>query len=311
MNPQQDWLETDFYAVLGVADSASPDEVKKAYKKLARDLHPDRNPGDKAAEERFKAVSRAKEVLGDPKTRKEYDEFRRLARNGAFRGGPGGRPGPGGFGGPGGGQGGAFVFDDGTDLGDLLGGLFGGGARGGRRGPASFRGGSDVQAHLTLDFADAVRGLETTITVGGRQVKARLPAGVKDGQTIRLRGKGEPGRNGGPPGDLLLELTVSAHPRFGRKGDDLTVTVPVTYTEAVLGAEIDAPTLDGPAVRLKVPPGSRNGRVLRAKGRGAAGHDLLVTLEIAVPQHVGPDERALLEQLAVLERQRPSPREDG
>ena len=263
MNPQQDWLETDFYAVLGIAETSSADEVKKAYKKLARDLHPDRNPGDKAAEERFKAVSRAKEVLGDPKIRKEYDEFRRLARSGAFRTGPGGRPG----------QAGGFGFDEGTDLSDLLGGLFGGGMRGGgRRGPGGFRGGGDLRAHLTLDFTDAVRGLETTVTLGERQVKTRLPAGVKDGQTIRLRGKGEPGRNGGPPGDLLLELTVAPHPRFGRKGDDLTVTVPVTYTEAVLGAEIDAPTLDGPTVRLKVPPGSRNGRVDRKSTRLNSSH---------------------------------------
>ena len=305
MNAHQDWLETDFYAVLGVASTASDDEVKKAYKKLARELHPDRNPGDKAAEERFKAVSRAKEVLSDAKTRKEYDEFRRLSRDGAFRTGRGG---PGGAGGPGG-----PFFDGDVNLNDLLSGLFGGAAgpaRGGRRGgPMGPRPGADVQAHLSLDFVDAVSGLETTITVGGRQVKTRLPAGVKDGQTIRLRGKGEPGANGGPAGDLLLELSVAAHPTFGRKGHDLTVTVPVTYTEAVLGAEIEAPTLDGPPVRLKVPPGSRTGRVLRAKGRGAAGHDLLVTIEVAVPQHVSSEERALLEQLAVLEQQRASPRE--
>ncbi len=301
MNVHQDWLETDFYAVLGVSATASHDEVKKAYKKLARELHPDRNPGDKAAEERFKAVSRAKEVLNDAKTRKEYDEFRRLSRDGAFRTGPGG---PGGSGGP-------FLAGD-VNLNDLLGGLFGGGgpARGGRRsGAMGPRPGPDLQAHLSLDFVDAVSGLETTITVGGRQVKTRLPAGVKDGQTIRLRGKGEPGVNGGPAGDLLLELSVAAHPTFGRKGHDLTVTVPVTYTEAVLGAEIEAPTLAGPSVRLKVPAGSRAGRVLRAKGRGAAGHDLLVTIEVAVPQHVSSEERALLEQLAVLEQQRASPRE--
>lgn len=310
MNPQQDWLETDFYAVLGVADTASEDDVKKAYKKLARELHPDHNPGDKAAEERFKAVSRAKEVLGDPTTRKEYDEFRRLSRSGAF-------PGGGGFGGGGGGGfggGGPFVFEGDVNLNDLLGGLFGGagGARGARRGPTMGpRQGADVQAHLTLDFVDAVNGLETTITVAGRQVKTRLPAGVKDGQTIRLRGKGEAGHAGGPPGDLLLELSVAPHPRFGRKGNDLTVTVPVTYTEAALGAEIEAPALDGSTVRLKVPAGSRSGRVLRAKGRGGAGHDLLVTIEVAVPQHLGAEERALLEQLAELERQRPSPRESG
>ena len=312
MNPHQDWLETDFYAALGVAEGASDADVKKAYKKLARELHPDRNPGDKQSEERFKAVSRAKEVLGDPATRKEYDEFRRLSRSGAFRsGGPGGPGGPGGFGG----AGGPFTFEGDLNLNDLLGGLFGGGAGGQtgarRRGPAGFgpRPGADVHAHLTLDFADAVSGLETTITVGSRQVKTRLPAGVKDGQTIRLRGKGEPGTGGAPSGDLLLELSVRPHERFGRKGQDLTVTVPVRYTEAVLGAEIEAPTLDGSTVRLKVPAGSRNGRTLRAKGRGAAGHDLLVTIEVAVPQNVSGEERDLLERLAQLEGQRPSPRE--
>ncbi len=302
MNAHQDWLETDFYAVLGVAETASDDEVKKAYKKLARELHPDRNPGNKAAEERFKAVSRAKDVLSTAKTRKEYDEFRRLSRNGAFQGGQGG---PGGAG--------PFGFSGDVNLNDLLGSLFGGGGgptRGGRRGPAMGpRHGADVQAHLSLDFVDAVNGLETTITVGARQVKARLPAGVMDGQTIRLRGKGEPGVNGGTPGDLLLGLSVAAHPQFGRHGHDLTVTVPITYSEAVLGAEIEAPTLAGPPVRLKVPSGSRPGRVLRAKGKGAAGHDLLVTIEVAVPQHISAEERALVEQLAVLEQQRASPRE--
>ncbi|MCC6433433.1 MAG: DnaJ domain-containing protein, partial [Acidimicrobiales bacterium] len=285
MNAQQDWLESDFYGVLGIPETASDADIKKAYKKLLAQLHPDRNPGDNAAEERFKQVSRAKEVIGDPETRKQYDEFRRLSRSGGFRGAPGGAGGP--FGG-----GGTFTFDGGDlNLEDLLGGIFGGGGGvRGRRGPGGpgFGGprqGQDVHAHLTLDFADAMNGIETTITVGARQVKARLPAGVKDGQTIRLRGKGEPGLNGGPAGDLLLELSVAPHERFGRKGRDLTVTVPVTYTEAVLGAEIAAPTLDGSTVRLKVPPGSRNGRVLRAKGRGPAGHDLLVSLEVAVPQH--------------------------
>ncbi|MFN0028649.1 MAG: DnaJ C-terminal domain-containing protein [Acidimicrobiales bacterium] len=313
MNPQQDWFDNDYYAVLGVAEGATDAEIKKAYKKLAGQLHPDRNPGDQASEDRFKKVSRAKEVLADPATRKEYDEFRRLAKQGAFRGGPGGGGGaPGGFGG-----GGPFTFEGDLNLNDLLGGLFGAGGGGGRagarRGPAGGfvgpRPGQDLRAHLTLDFADAMAGLETTITVGERSVKARLPAGVADGQTIKLPGKGDPGMNGGPPGDLLLEIGVTPHGRFGRKGRDLTVTVPVTYTEAVLGAEIEAPTLDEGSVRLKVPAGSRNGRVLRAKGRGAAGHDLLVTIEIAVPQNVDGEELALIEQLAAIERGRPSPRE--
>lgn len=311
MTAQQDWLETDFYAALGVPETASDAEIKKAYKKVARDHHPDRNPGNSSSEERFKAASRAKEVIGDPATRKEYDEFRKLARNGGFRGAPGGFGG-GGAGGFGGSGGGPFVFEGDVNLQDILGGLFGGGR--GRRGGAGSpfggpRRGGDVRAHLTLDFLDAMNGLETTITVGDRQVKARLPAGVKDGQTIRLRGKGEPGSDGGPAGDLLLELSVAPHERFTRKGDDLAVTVPVTYTEAVLGAEIKVEALDGSTVRLKVPAGSRNGRTLRAKGRGPAGRDLLVSIEVAVPQHVSAEERDLLEQLAALERTRPNPRE--
>lgn len=316
MNPQQDWFDNDYYAVLGVAPGATDAEIKKAYKKLAQQLHPDRNPGDTAAEDRFKKVSRAKEVLADPATRKEYDEFRRLAANGAFRNGAGGPGWQGGPGGPGA-QNGPFVFEGDFNLNDLLGGLFGGGGatrQGARRGPGGPgfmgpRAGRDLRAHLTLEFADAMAGIETTITVGDRTVKARLPAGVEDGQTIRLRGKGDPGSGGGPPGDLLLEISVTPHPRFGRKGPDLTITVPITYSEAVLGAEIEVPTLEGSKVRLKVPAGSRTGRVLRAKGRGPAGHDLLVTVEVAVPQHVSGEEKELIERLAALEASRPSPRE--
>jgi molecular chaperone DnaJ len=295
MAPQQDWFDTDFYAVLGVAPTATDAEIKKAYKSLLRDLHPDRNPGDAAAEERFKKVSRAKEVLADPPTRKEYDEVRRLARAGGPRaGGPGSR-GPGGF-----------TFGPGdlgdVDLGDLLGGFFGGGFRG-QRGP---RPGRDVRASMTLEFADAVRGVETTLTVGGRQVRTRLPAGVVDGQTIRLAGRGEPGTEGGPSGDLLLDVAVRPHPTFtrgGPKGRDVVVTVPVTYPQAVLGTDIDVPTLDG-VVRVRVPAGSRAGRSLRVRGKGGGGLDLFVTVDIAVPTRIDDDERALLERLAELDERR-------
>ncbi len=295
MAPQQDWFDTDFYAVLGVAPTATDAEIKKAYKNLLRDLHPDRNPGDATAEERFKKVSRAKEILADPATRKEYDEVRRLARAGGPRvGGPGGR------------GAGGFTFGPGdlgdVDLGDLLGGFFGGGFRG-QRGP---RPGRDVHASMTLDFVDAVRGVETTLAVGGRQVRTRIPAGVVDGQTIRLAGRGEPGSDGAPAGDLLLEVGVRPHPQFGRggpKGRDVTVTVPVTYPQAVLGTDVDVPTLEG-TVRVRVPAGSRSGRSLRVRGKGGGGADLYVTVDIAVPTRIDDEERALLERLAELDARR-------
>jgi molecular chaperone DnaJ len=313
MAAQQDWLDTDFYAVLGVSAQATDAEVKKAYKKLLRDNHPDTKPGDAAAEERFKAVSRAKEVIGDPATRKEYDEFRRMAREAGPRvGGRGGGFDP--FGG--GGQ--TYTFREGAfnegdfDLSDLLGGLFGQGGRGAtgfaNRRPAGPMPGADVRAHLTLDFVDAVNGIETTLTVGDKQVKTRIPAGVTDGQVIKLRGKGQPGQLGGPPGDLVLDIAVAPHHRFGRKGPDVTLTVPVTYTEAALGADITVPTLSGGPVKLRVPPGTQSGRTLRAKGKGGPRSDLLVTVEVAVPKKLSDDERAALEALAAIEAKSPSPR---
>jgi molecular chaperone DnaJ len=313
MAAQQDWLDTDFYAVLGVGAQASDAEIKKAYKKLLRENHPDAKPGDSAAEERFKAVSRAKEVIGDPATRKEYDEFRRMAREAGPRVGQRGGPrGAGPFGG--GGQ--TFTFTEGDlgdfDLGDLLGGLFGQGRGAGPSGfgrrPAGPVPGADIRAHLTLDFADAVNGIETTLTVGDQQVKTRIPAGVTDGQVIKLRGKGQPGQLGGPPGDLVLDISVAPHPRFGRKGKDVTLTVPVTYTEAALGADITVPTVTGSTVKLRVPAGTQPGKTLRAKGKGGPRSDLLVTVEVVVPTKLSNDERKALEALAAVEAKSPSPR---
>jgi molecular chaperone DnaJ len=367
MAAQREWFEKDYYRVLGVSDTASQKDIKSAYRKLSRQYHPDANPGDKAAEERFKEVSAAYDVVGDPAKRKEYDEVRKLGPMGGMFGGAG-------AGGPGGPTG-SFRFEDVGDLGDVLGGLFN---RGRRRGAAGGPGrgtgphrGPDLEAELHLDFDDAVRGLTTTIhltsdaacstchgsgakpgttphmcpqcngrgviddnqgffsfsqpcpncagqgyviddpcpTCHGtgverrpREVKVRLPAGVRDGQRIRLKGRGGPGRNGGPPGDLFVTARVGSHPLFSRRGDDLTITVPVTFPEAALGADVRVPTLDGGSVTVRIPPGTRSGRTFRVKGRGVAGPkktgDLLVTVEVAVPEKLTDDERRAVEALA-------------
>ena len=348
------------YEVLGVAKNASDDDIKKAYRKLAREYHPDRNPGDDAAEERFKEISAAYDVVGDATKRKEYDEVRRLGP--AAAGFPGG-----GGGGPGG-----FTFTDGGDLGDLLGGLFGrGGAgrRGGPRGAGPHRG-QDLETELHLTFEDAATGITTAVHLtseapcstchgsgakpgtaphacancggqgvvsdnqglfsfsspcsvcGGRgvtiddpcptcrgagverrprEVKLRVPAGVDEGQRIRLKGRGGPGRNGGPPGDLYVIVRVSSHPLFGRKGKDLTLAVPITYPEAALGADITVPTLSGSPVTLRVPAGTRSGRTFRVKGKGVpatkGAGDLLVSVEVAVPSKLSGAERKAVEAL--------------
>lgn len=359
MNPS-DWATKDFYAVLGVAKSASQPEIKKAYRKLARDNHPDSKPGDKAAEERFKEISEAYSVLSDAGKRKQYDEQRSLF--GQFKDGFGGQRGA-----PGWSQGGA-QFD--FDLNDLLGGMFGGRARS----PQQPRGrrGADVETEATITFEQALEGATLPLrmtndapcrtcngtgarpgtvpkvcakcqgsgmmtgTAGGlfamtevcdecrgrglivedpcgtcrgtgrspstRTLRVRVPAGVKDGQKIRLKGKGGQGENGGPDGDLMLLVHVEAHRLFGRKGDNLTITVPIAYDEAVLGANISVPTLDGSAVRIKVPAGTPSGRTFRARGKGAPGKggagDLLVTVEVQVPTTLDDDQRAAVEALA-------------
>jgi molecular chaperone DnaJ len=363
----RDYVEKDYYAALGVPKSATAADIKKAYRKLARDLHPDKKPGDHAAEERFKEVSEAYDVLSDDTKRREYDEARSLFGSGmrAPRGAGGGAPG------------GGFSFDLGDLLGgagagaggglhDVFGGLFGG--RAGGRGP---RRGADIEATVTLAFADAVRGVTVPLrlstpascttchgsgaapgtspkncsvcnghgvtsrnqggfafaepctacrgsgrvietpcpTCGGtgtatseRTLNVRVPAGVDDGQRIRLAGRGAPGDRGGPPGDLLVQVHVTPHKVFGRKGDHLTLTLPVTFPEVALGADISVPTLDG-QVTLRLPPGTANGRTFRVKGRGVARKaggvgDLLVTVEVAVPQKLSTAAREALEQYA-------------
>ncbi|RMI13311.1 DnaJ C-terminal domain-containing protein [Cellulomonas triticagri] len=305
----QDWLEKDFYAVLGVAKDADQATIKKAYRKLARTMHPDHNPGDAAAEAKFKEVGEAYAVLSDPEQRQQYDQLRAMAGGARFRAGAGGAGGGGGanggfedlFGGvfTGAGSGGSRVrFPQGGAPGgagggggfeDILGGLFGGGGGFGQtRGQQ--RRGADLAAVTTLPFRQAVEGSTVALGVEGRTVKARIPAGVRDGQKIRLRGKGRPGEHGAPAGDLEVTVRVTPHPVFTLDGNNLRRTLPVAFDEAALGAEVAVPTLDGGTVRLKIPAGTPSGRTLRVKGRGvttASGTgDLLVTVQVVVPQRL-------------------------
>lgn len=330
----QDWFEKDFYAVLGVPADASADAVKKAYRKLARQYHPDANAGDAASERRFKEVGEAYGVLSDPEQRQQYDAVRAMARGGArfTAGGPGAGGGAGFedllgglFGQAAGGRGGNVRFSTNgpgasqINLEDLLGGVFGagmpgggmpGGAGPGQPGYRSTRGaqrGEDLTAEVTLTFKQAVDGAQLNVRVpdgrgGERAVTARIPPGVGEGKKVRVRGKGRPGGPGAEPGDLLVTVHIEAHPLFTPDGEDLRITVPVTFPEAVLGAQIDVPTLDGSTVRLKVPAGTPSGRTLRAKGRGIKGSqrtgDLLVTLQIVAPQRVDGAAKDALEAFA-------------
>lgn len=315
----QDWFDKDFYAVLGVPHDADGDAIKKAYRKLARTNHPDANEGDPAAEQRFKEIGEAHAVLADPEQRRQYDAIRAMAAGGArfTAGGQGGSAGSGFedvfaqmFGGGSAGPGGRrFTYGGGgaeqLDLEDLLAGFQGGGFGGqATRGP---RRGADVQARTTLPFRQAVRGDTLTLTTGdGGRVTTRIPAGVKDGQKIRLRGKGRAGDPGAPAGDLLLTVTVEPHPVFGRRGDDLTVDVPVTVAEAALGGQVAVPTLEGGTVTVRLAPGTPQGRVLRLRGRGISRGrkgaektgDLLATVQVVVPTDLGDAEREALETLA-------------
>lgn len=364
----KDWLEKDFYKVLGVDKGAAADEIKKKYRKLARELHPDKNPGDAKAEERFKEVSEAYDVLSDDKKRAEYDEARTLFASGGGFGG-GGYGGPGGFGG-----GTTYDFGDvfGADeggLGDILGNIFSRGRGGGRR-PQAPRRGQDVESEITLGFTDALDGAtiplrlasdaacdsckgtgaragtvprvcpscqgsgQTTRNAGGfafaepctacagrglivddpcpscrgsgrgvstRTVQARIPAGVKDGARIRLKGKGAPGERGGPNGDLYVVVHVTPHPVFARKGDNLTVTVPITFAEAALGGQMAVPVPGGGTVTLKIPAGTANGRTFRVRGKGVTRKDgtkgdLLATVDVHVPPALTDEAREALER---------------
>jgi molecular chaperone DnaJ len=281
----QDWFDKDFYKVLGVSKDVSEAELKKTYRKLSRKFHPDTNPGDAKAEAKFKEISEAYSVLSDSKERAEYDQMRAMGPGPRFNPGAGGQQYSGGF--PGGANmGGGFE--------DVFANLFGGG--GFNRGPQR---GADLSMSTTLDFIDGVKGTQLKVRIGSGETTIKIPAGVQDGQKIKIAGKGQASPNGGPAGDLIISVTVKSHPVFTRDGMNLRVTVPVTFAEAVLGATIQVPTLGGEPVKLKVAPGTPNGRVLRVKGRGvvtAKGEgDLLATVEIAVPSHVSEKAKKALE----------------
>ncbi|WP_062131155.1 DnaJ C-terminal domain-containing protein [Demequina aestuarii] len=312
----QDWFSKDFYAALGVSKDASADEIKKAYRKLARDLHPDRHLGDTTSEERFKEVGEAYGVLSDPQQRQQYDAVRAMGGGGPrFQaGGPGGAGFEdvfsgmfgGGAGGPGApGAGGPQYRAQGFE--DMLGNLFGGGFQ---RGPVK---GTDIAAATEVSFRQAAEGATITLRTATGDITTRLPVGVRDGQKIRLRGKGRPSANGGPPGDLLLTVRVAKHPVYSADGRNLRIAVPVTYDEAVLGATVEVPTLDGGRVKVKIPAGTPSGKTLRLKGRGlqakeGAG-DLLVTVEVAVPSRLTRKAKEVLQAFA-LETAKDDPRKD-
>lgn len=307
----QDWLEKDFYKVLGVSKDASESEIKKTYRSLARKFHPDSNPGDASAEARFKEISEAYSVLSDSQQRSEYDQIRAMQAGGPrFTAGGG----PGGFEDVFGGMfGGMPRQGQSADFGDLFSGLFGGGQGGfsGYREPTK---GRDVVSRVTLDLPTAIKGTEVSLEgPGGKKITARVPAGVKDGQKIRIRGKGHPSPDGGKPGDVIITVGVPKHPIFAREGDHLRVEVPITFGEATLGATIEVPTIDGEVVKVKVPAGTPGGKVLRVKGRGVRGGaalgDLLVELQVAVPAHLSKAAQGHLEKLmSALPKE--NPRED-
>lgn len=325
----QDWFDKDFYAILGVAQDADQATIKKTYRKLAREFHPDSHPGDVAAENRFKEIGEAYAVLSDEEERQQYDGIRSMSRGGArftsggggatggefedvfsqmFGNSTGGRRTQAGFGSQQfGGQ--QFGGAQGVNIEDLLGGFAQGGGQAGfggqQFGGTGFRGqppGRDVEARASLSFRSAVLG--DTVTVSGpnsERITAKIPAGVKDGQKIRLRGKGLPGEGGGPRGDMLLAITVQTHPVFSREGNNLILDLPVTFAEAALGATVSVPTLGGKPVKVKVAPGTPSGRTLRLKGRGVvtpkATGDLLARVSVVVPQRLTDEAKAAVEVL--------------
>ncbi|MEY4409982.1 MAG: hypothetical protein RLZ99_455 [Actinomycetota bacterium] len=278
----QDWVEKDFYKILGVAKDVSEADLKKVYRKLAKENHPDLHPGDAKAEARFKDISEAYDVLSDKEQRREYDAIRAMGGGARFQQGPGSAGG----------------FED------VFSNLFGGGfPQGGFGGFGGFGGpqrGQDLSTSSTIDFIDSIKGTTLKIKVGSETVSLKVPAGIQDGQKLKVAGKGQASPNGGPKGDLVVSIKVKTHPVFTRDGDNVRVTVPVTIAEAILGATISVPLLGEAPVKLKVAPGTPNGRALRVKGKGVQRPgkegDLLATVDIAVPSHVNDKARALIEQ---------------
>lgn len=316
----QDWMTKDFYAVLGVDKNADAAAIKKAYRSLARKYHPDRNPGDEAAAERFKDVGEAYAVLSDEAERKQYDAIRSMAGGGArFTSGSAGAGGPGFedilssmFGG----ASTAYTTRGGAepDLDDLLR-MFGGQAsptrKNGRPGAFDFGGfggfgsrpgptkGADVATTVTLPLREAVLGTEAELTADGRTTRVRIPAGVTNGKRIRLRGKGRPGTQGGESGDMIVTIKVKDHPVYSFDGTNLALTLPVTFSEAALGADVEVPLLDGGTTRVRVKAGTSSGTTMRLRGKGPTNSkgkacDVLVTLEVAVPKRLSKAAKAAL-----------------
>lgn len=314
----QDWFDKDFYKTLGVSKDVSDADLKKTYRKLARKYHPDSNPGDAKAEQQFKEISEAYSVLSDAEQRQEYDQIRAMGSGARFT--AGGQS-AGGFEdvfsmfgqGRGGGQ--RYQSADFDDIFSMFnqqrGGTGFGSGRfgqptGGYQGFGGPSRGADVTARTTIDFITAVKG-ETISLQGedGKPFKVKIPAGVSDGQKIRLRGRGRPSPDGGESGDIVVQVTVRPHPVFTRDGLNLRVTVPVTFVEATLGATIEVPTLGGDPVRLRVAPGTPSGRVLRVKGRGVQSTkgtgDLLAEVQVAVPSHLDDQAKEALQRFHDLE----------
>lgn len=307
--PQNDWFEKDFYKTLGVSKDASDAEIKKAYRKLARKYHPDANPGDSKAEEKFKEIGQAHQVLSDKESRAQYDQVRAMGGGARFSAGSGGPTG-------GGGAGFDDVFSDlfgggrarsrttyggggdvPPDLADLLNGFGGGGYGGGYSPPVK---GGDIKSNTTLSFTEAINGASVKLSMpGGRPLTVRTPIGVKDGQRIRMAGKGKASPNGGERGDVILTVKVKPHPVFTRDGDNLRIDLPVSFDEAALGAEVKVPTLEGMPVKVKIAPGTPSSRTLRVRGKGVKTKkgtgDLLVTVEIVAPQNLSKDAEAAIE----------------
>ncbi len=309
----QDWLHKDFYAELGVAKTASSVEIKKAYRKLARQYHPDQNPNDKNAEEKFKRISEAYHVLSDETERKQYDALRTMGGGGArFTGGNG----SGGFedifasfGGRGGNFQGNFAGGNANaGFDDFLSSLFGGG----RNENSNFTGfpgfgarktvqrGTDTHTSISIPFTDAIAGTTVKLSPQGESLTVRIPAGVTSGQKIRVAGKGQPGQNGGASGDMLITVNVEPHPVYELRGKDVYMNVPVAFDEAALGATIEVPIVTGEIVKVKIPAGSSTDKILRVRGKGiidtsGKSSDLYVRLKVVVPKTMSEETRAAVE----------------